>query len=188
MFRLIGVLWFALLGANSALAHPHIWVDVQYQAVVDMPAIETLNATWSWDVFTSLSLLEAYDENADGKFTGNERAQLLEGLQNLKKDDYFVQLKVADETLKPASVTISDLGMKDKMLWMTLKVTLPAPVNLETTKLTMAFGDPEYYFAMVPLEVGLLELSGSLAESCTPMEQDAKELGIETWVALSCQP
>jgi len=185
---LIGVLWFALLGANSALAHPHIWVDVQYQAVVDSPAIETLNATWSWDVFTSLSLLEAYDENADGQFTGNERAELLEGLQNLKKDDYFVQLKVADKAIKPQSVTISDVGMKDKMLWMTLKVRLATPVNLEKTTLSMAFGDPEYYFAMVPSEAGLLRLSGALAEICTPIEEDAKELGIETWINLSCQP
>jgi len=188
LFRLIGVLWFALLGANSALAHPHIWVDVQYQAVVDAPTIETLNATWSWDVFTSLSLLEAYDENADGQFTGNERAELLEGLQNLKKDDYFVHLKVAGNAIKPKSVTITDFGMKDKMLWMTLKVSLSTPINLEKTPLSMAFGDSEYYFAMVPLEEGLLRLSGALAESCTPLDHDAKEQGIETWVDLSCQP
>lgn len=187
MFRLIGVLLLGCLSASPALAHPHIWIDSQYQAVVDTPTITTLQATWSWDLFTSVSLLEAYDDNGDGKFTGKEKTALLEGLGNLKKDDYFVHLKVDDKVLKPESVEIGNFGFKNQMLWMTLTVTLPTPINLEKSTLSMAFGDPEYYFAMVPLEVGLLSLSGALAETCTPISHDAKELGIETWIDLSCQ-
>ncbi|MBJ7553764.1 DUF1007 family protein [Marinomonas spartinae] len=177
-----------LLGASQALAHPHIWVDSQYQITVDTPTIQTFNATWSMDAFTSVSLLENYDTNGDGQLTGEERQELLKGLQNLKKNDYFVHLKVNKKDVKPKEVKITDFGFKNKLLWVNLKVTLKTPVNLNQSTLSIAFGDPEYYFAMVPLEEGLLRLSGKLAESCTPISHDGKERGIETWVDLTCEP
>ena len=90
--------------------------------------------------------------------------------------------------VKPKEVKITDFGFKNKLLWVTLKVTLTTPVNLNQSTLSIAFGDPEYYFAMVPLEEGLLRLSGKLAESCTPISHDGKERGIETWVDLTCEP
>ncbi|SBS25958.1 hypothetical protein MSP8886_00445 [Marinomonas spartinae] len=188
VLRFIGLVLGALLGANQALAHPHIWVDSQYQITVDSPAIQTFDATWSMDAFTSLSLLQNYDTNGDGKLMGEERKELLNGLRNLKKNDYFVQLKVNQKTVRPKDVEITHFSFKNKLLTVDLKVTLKAPVNLYQSTLSIAFGDSDYYFAMVPLEEGLLRLSGKLAESCTPISHDGKERGIETWVDLTCEP
>lgn len=188
VLRRVVLFLVAVVGANHAMAHPHIWVDSQFQITVDTPTIKTLNATWSMDVFTSVSLLENYDTNGDGKLTGDERKELLDGLKNLKKNDYFVHLKVNKKDVAPKDVEITDFGFKDKMLWANLTVVLATPVDLNTSTLSLAFGDSEYYFAMVPLEEGLLRLSGKLAESCTLISRDAKDRGIESWVDLTCQP
>jgi len=188
VLRRVVLVFVAILSTNQAMAHPHIWVDSQFQITVDTPTIKTVDATWSMDVLTSVSLLENYDTNGGGKLTGDERTELLKGLNNLKKNDYFVHLKVNKKDVKPKDVEITDFGFKDKMLWANLTVSLAAPVDLSKSTLSLAFGDSEYYFAMVPLEEGLLRLSGKLAESCTPISRDGKERGIESWVDLTCQP
>ena len=113
---------------------------------------------------------------------------LLSGLKNLKKDDSFVHLKTAGKTLNPKDVSSTDFGFKKKMLWENFIITLPKPVNPATLMLSLAFGDIEYYYAMLPLEAALWRFSGKLAKICMPVRHDAKELAIKTWVALSCKP
>lgn len=183
------VILLSVVMSGLALAHPHVWVDSQYQVVVDKPSIDTLEANWSLDLFTSASLIEEYDVDGDGKFAGQEKADMIDVLKSFEKYGYFIHMKVDGKKIEPKQVTIVDIGVKDKELWMKLGITLPKPVDLDKSTLSLAFGDEEYYFAMVPLEAGLVQLSGMLAETCTPVTRDdTSDIGIESWVDLHCEP
>jgi ABC-type uncharacterized transport system substrate-binding protein len=88
----------------------------------------------------------------------------------------------------PKGVRNIDVRIRDQMLWIRLGIELPAPVNLETSTLSLAFGDDELYFAMEPLEEGLVSLSGALSEICTPIEREATETSVAVWVDVTCKP
>lgn len=181
-------LWLCLciLFAGNAVAHPHVWVDSQYQVTIDQPNIELLEGTWSLDLFTSTSLIAEYDVNADGELTGQEKLDVIEVMQSFDTYGYFIKMKLDGHDIKPQTVRILDVGIRDQMLWMHFNIALPEPVDLSTSVLSLAYGDDEFYFAMEPLEEGLVRLSGMSAEICTPMKRNAEEIAVAFWVDLSC--
>ena len=183
--------WFCLLlsgalCANTAMAHPHVWVDSQYRVTVNESNITTLEGTWSLDLFTSTSLIAEYDVNFDGELTGQEKLNMLEVLKSFETYGYFIKLKKDGEDFLPEKVKIFDVRIRDQMLWMHLSIALPEAVDLNKSVLSLAYGDDELYFAMEPLEEGLVRLSGALSETCTPAEREAEEMSIAFWVDLSC--
>ncbi|WP_111637251.1 DUF1007 family protein [Marinomonas shanghaiensis] len=176
------------LFAGSAMAHPHVWVDSEYRVKVDQTNLETLEATWSLDLFTSTSLIAEYDVDGDGDLTGQEKLDMIEVLKSFQQYGFFIKMKQDGADIVPSDVQVLDVRVRDQMLWIRLGIALPAPVNLATSTLSLAFGDDELYFAMEPLEEGLVRLSGALSETCTPVEREAKETSVAVWVDLTCQP
>lgn len=186
MIRHLVCLCLSLLCAGTVSAHPHVWVDAQYQLTVDQLTISHVKASWELDLFTSTSLIMEYDVDGDGIFEGQERDVMLDTLRSFDKYGYFIKMAVDGNSTTPTKVDILDIGIRDQMLWMTLDIELPEPVNLETSTLSLAFGDDELYFAMVPVEEGLVKFSGALSESCTPVEREAEEVSVEIWMDVSC--
>ncbi|NLQ18023.1 DUF1007 family protein [Marinomonas sp. M1K-6] len=180
--------FFSALFAVSAMAHPHVWVDSQYRVNVDQATIETLEATWGLDLFTSTSLIVEYDVDGDGELTGQEKLDMIEVLKSFDQYGFFIKMKQDGADIVPNEVQVLDVRVRDQMLWIRLGIALPTPVNLETSTLSFAFGDDELYFAMEPLEEGLVRLSGTLSETCTPIEREAEETSVALWVDLTCKP
>ena len=187
MIRVWLCLCVSVLFTASALAHPHVWVDSQYRVKVDQSSIETLEATWSLDLFTSTSLIAEYDVDGDGDLAGQEKLDMIEVLKSFQQYGFFIKMKQDGADIVPSDVQVLDVRVRDQMLWIRLGIALPAPVNLETSTLSFAFGDDELYFAMEPLEEGLVRLSGSLSETCTPVEREAEETSVAMWVDLTCK-
>lgn len=177
----------SFLFVSKAIAHPHVWVDSQYRVTVDQPNVSELEGTWSLDLFTSTSLIAEYDLNFDGELTGQEKIEMIEVLKSFDSYGYFIKMKQDGTEIIPSGVRIIDVRIRDQMLWVRFGIALPTPVDLETSTLSLAFGDDELYFAMEPLEEGLVRLSGFLSEICTPVERDAEETSVAFWVDLSCK-
>lgn len=184
--------WLSLvitaLFAGTAMAHPHVWVDSQYRVKVDQAKIDQLEATWELDLFTSTSLIAEYDVDGDGELKGQEKLDMIEVLKSFENYGFFIKMKQDSVDLVPEKVHVVDVRIRDQMLWIRLGIDLPTPVNLETSTLSLAFGDDELYFAMEPLEEGLVRLSGALSEICTPVEREATETSVAVWIDLTCQP
>lgn len=176
-----------LLGSAQIIAHPHVWIDSQYQLDLDQPNIHSLQASWSFDLFTSTGLIIEYDVDADGALTGQEKVAMIEVLESFDQYGYFVALNLDGQPITPSRIRVTDVGIHDQMLWAKLDIELAQNVDLRTSTLSLAFGDESLYFAMVPVEQGLLNLSGSFAEACTPNQREAEEISIESWSDISCQ-
>ena len=174
--------------AIKALAHPHVWVDTQYRVKVDSMQIDRLEATWSLDLFTSTSLIAEYDIDANGELEGQEKLDMLDVLKSFETYGYFIKMKRDGVDFVPDNVQVADVRIRDQMLWIRMAIHLPEKVDLQTSTLSLAFGDDELYFAMEPLEEGLVRLTGAMAEVCTPAEREAEETSIAFWVDLTCQP
>ena len=187
MVRFILCLCLSVLFVGNAVAHPHVWVDSQYRVTVNQAQVETLEGTWSLDLFTSISLISEYDIDSDGEFTGQEKVEMIDVLTSFENYGYFIKMRQDGAEIVPTGVRILDVRIRDQMLWVRFAITLPAPVNLETSTLSLAFGDDELYFAMEPLEEGLVRLSGALSEACTPIKREAEEMSVVSWVDLSCK-
>lgn len=183
----VGTILTSTLFVSHAMAHPHVWVDSQYRVNVERAEIDSLEATWSLDLFTSTSLIAEYDVDADGALTGQEKLDMIDTLKSFDKYGYFIKMKQDGADLVPNNVRILDVRIRDQMLWIRLSIVLPKPVDLATSTLSLAFGDDELYFAMEPLEEGLVRLSGALSEACTPVEREATETSVAFWVDLSCR-
>ncbi|MBJ7536164.1 DUF1007 family protein [Marinomonas sp. C1424] len=180
-------LCLSLLWASNVLAHPHVWVDSQYRVKVDEPSIERMEATWGLDLFTSTSLIAEYDLDSDGEFTGQEKVEMVEVLKSFENYGYFIKMKQDGTDITPKAVDVLDVRIRDQMIWIRLGIELPSAIDLTTSRLSFAFGDDELYFAMVPLEEGLMRLSGRWSEACTPVSREAEEVSVEEWVDLSCK-
>ena len=127
-----------------------------------------------------------YDSNADGEILGAEKAALVEVMRTFDQFDFFIKLLISGDTIKPI-VEVVDLAIRDQQLWVKLGLSLPEPVDLRQHTLSLAFGDDDLYFAMVPAEDGLLRLTGALVETCTPTYRAAEELSIDSWGDLVCE-
>ncbi|MCB5162137.1 DUF1007 family protein [Marinomonas algarum] len=182
-------LWSVLLVCLpvTATAHPHVWVDSQYRVVVNQATLQRLEATWSLDLFTSASLIAEFDVDGDGEFIGQEKIDMIEVMKSFDQYGYFIKLQQDNMAVLPSKVSVLDVRIRDQMLWIRLGIELPTGVNLATSTLSLAFGDDELYFAMEPLEEGLVRLSGVLSETCTPIEREATETSVAMWVDLSCR-
>lgn len=174
------------LAAASASAHPHIWIESYYQVDVTAPNIQRVEAVWAFDAFSSNDLLIEFDTNADGRLEKEEKAEAAAALRNLEQYGYFLAMQEDGEALTADSVQILDLWVQEDMLHVRLGIVLPEPVNVQQHTLRLGFGDPENYFAMVIPDAGLIKLTGTLAELCTPTPAAAEAIYMEGWVDLSC--
>ena len=73
----------ALIGglavAGPALAHPHVFVDTQIEAIMTAGGlVEAVRITWTYDDFYTLMILEerGLDPDGDGNLTGAETASI----------------------------------------------------------------------------------------------------------------
>lgn len=168
-------------------AHPHVFMDAQYRLQVNTLSIDSLEATWLFDLFTSTSLVLEYDQNADGQLQGEEKKALAEVMQSFETFGYFLKIYQAEQAIVPSQVDIVDIRIVDQQIWVRLGISLAEKISLKTAPLSLAFGDDELYFALTPPPMGnLLRLEGVLAELCTPTSRDAEELAIDSWVDVSC--
>jgi len=184
-FRILLSAWLLFI-ANAANAHPHVFIEAQYRVDLNHPTVNTFEASWKFDLFTSFSLILEFDANADGKFQGAEKTIVAEKLDSFKPFDYFLKVVVDGQTVRPAEITVVDVQIAQEQVLVTFGVRLLETVSLRDQPLSLSFGDDEFYFALMPPDSGLLNLQGTLAETCTPIEREAEEMAIDSWVDLSC--
>lgn len=182
--------WFAMISvmlmASAASAHPHIWMDSYYKIDLKSPKVQNFEAHWTFDLFSSLEMLMAFDVDANGKLEGQEKADAAQAMTNLAQYGYFLQIQVDEEPVTPQAVTVVDVSAQDQKLLVRFGIELPEAVDLQEQTLRLGFGDPENYFALVVPDEGLLKLTGMMAEMCTPTPQKAEAFYMEGWIDLHC--
>lgn len=149
LFRFSALVAFVLSSMTIATAHPHVWVSVQAELVMDGKLIKAVNHRWTFDEAFSAFATQGLDENQDGTLTREELQPLAQvNVESLSEYDYFSDLyrtgaKEGDEAVfaDPTDYWLSK--GTDKL---TLHFTLPVVAKLDASQeLTLDVYDPSFF-------------------------------------------
>lgn len=140
------VLPVLLLISQPLAAHPHVWVDVQVEVVIDQGTATGLNVVWLLDDEFSQLILSDCDTNQNGKIDPSEvPAVKASYFDNLRLYDYFCHIYLGKKSI-PTPVPQkfqADLQSSGKM-----RYRFFLPLNLKVTSkvpLLLSFYDDSFY-------------------------------------------
>nr|WP_321980652.1 DUF1007 family protein [uncultured Cohaesibacter sp.] len=135
---------------SAAQAHPHVWVSVQSDLVMDGAKIKAINHRWTFDEAFSAFASQGLDENEDGVLSREELQPLAQvNVESLSEYGYFSELyeKGALNSSKespfgePTNYWLSTKGDQ-----LELHFTLPVVADIDTHKeAVLDIYDPSFF-------------------------------------------
>ncbi len=152
---------FVLLFLTSLLfAHPHTFIDIYPDIVVENGKIKKLHLTWKIDEMTSSMLLMDVDSNGNGKIDKNEEKNIEQNYFNTMTDyDFYTYIKVAGKKVTLPEITHFHAFVEKN------KVCYGFDFELHTNakETSLEFGDSDFYIAMV-LKDEFVKVKGAKAK------------------------
>ncbi|RVV97909.1 DUF1007 family protein [Mesobaculum littorinae] len=149
--RLMTILTLSMGCAAPALAHPHIFIDTDFDLVFDASgALTGVRVEWSYDDFYSLLLVEEKELDADGD--GVPEQDRLDAFAGKDVDwaagfpgDFSVTLDGAEQVLRPPEN--HEAWWRDDRFVTSHIRPLAAPVAVEGHRIVARSYDPTYFVA-----------------------------------------
>jgi len=146
--RLLGVLLLAggiVLGANSAQAHPHVWITASSELIYAPDgSISGVRHAWTFDDMFSTYALQGIDSKTKGVYSREELAPLAQtNVDSLKEFAYFTFAKADGKKEKFQEPVDYFLEYKDAAL--TLHFTLPLKTPVKPKQLALEVFDPSFF-------------------------------------------
>jgi ABC-type uncharacterized transport system substrate-binding protein len=183
-----GLMIAAIVGAGSAVAHPHVFVDAKAEVVFDPQGrITAVRNIWQFDEAFTAFAIQGLDADGDGKLSDAELAPLAKvNVDSLKEYDFFTYLVFGKD--KHVFVPPTEYWLEFHGARLTLFFTLPLkqPVAVHGTA-TIEIFDPEYFVAFSFIKDKPVALDGPPA-GCSATYRAPHELDASTMNALAAIP
>lgn len=166
--------------SSAALAHPHVWVDMQSTIVfTDEGLIKGVDVEWTFDDAYAQVALDGLDVNKDGFYSQAELAPLTkENIDSLKSYEYFTVMRANGEQLKIADVTDAGQIYSSDKLSLHFQVPLATPLDPRKSKFMLKVYDPEFFIDFEYPKQDGADVSGNMPRQCTldvkPVPTDAE--------------
>ncbi len=179
----------AMLGLTvHALAHPHVFVDVNAELIFDETGkIKAVGNVWQFDDAFSAFATEGLDLDGDGKLGDAELQPLAKiNVESLADFGYFTHLSVdgTEQGFTPPTEYWLQYDGSLLTLFFTLPLDLPVAVGKDTT---LEIFDPEYFVAFNFPGEHPLTLNGAPA-GCTATYHPPKGVDDATMAILNSLP
>jgi len=156
----------ALIAANPAEAHPHIWIDAAATLVFEQGALVGVETQWTLDPFVSALLIEDFDADKNGVFEPDEMSALEQAtFVGLSEYGFYTHLRIDGVASSPEAVSDFLPTIRDDIVLFEFYVPLPAPVDPLRQSVDIAFYDDSYYTDLY-VEDSTVSLRGDLAAGC----------------------
>jgi ABC-type uncharacterized transport system substrate-binding protein len=154
--------------ATSALAHPHVFVEMRSDiAVREDGQVKGIDVEWAFDDAYAQVALEGMDANGDGAYSSEELAELTrENLDSLKDYDYFVTIRQGGRKLERGSIGLSSQTYIDGKLRLYFQLLLKTPADPKAGEIEFKIYDPEFFIAFDYVKSEPVTLDGSLSPGC----------------------
>ena len=156
------------LPARPALAHPHVWIDLDTALVFDdRGRLTGLRVHWVFDEFYSLYMMEDLDTDGDGVAEADKLHGMAQSsTKNLAEYDYFTEVEMDGSRLAQGSVTEAEAAVQDGRLVLTFTVPFAEPVAIDGKSLTYAVYDPTYYIEILHVKEDPVSFEGAAPSDC----------------------
>ena len=146
--RLLGLLLFAgalALGANTAQAHPHVWITASSELIYAPDgSISGVRHAWTFDDMYSTYVLQGIETKTKGVYSREELEPLAQtNVESLHEFGFFTFARADGKKEKFQEPVDYFLEYKDGLL--TLHFTLPLKTPLKPKLLALEVFDPEFF-------------------------------------------
>lgn len=150
---------------GSAMAHPHVWVDIKVSPSFDDSGnLVAFDQRWRFDTFYSVVLMEEIEQGGD-----EGKARLLDDIvRNLAQHEFYTRIRVNGERRSLADVEDFDLETDTRTAEFLFTLPLAEPVTARQLRqhgFSYQIYEPTYYMEMLHAESEGIQLSQS-AERC----------------------
>jgi ABC-type uncharacterized transport system substrate-binding protein len=135
----------ALVGTNTAQAHPHVWITATSELIYAPDgAISGVRHAWTFDDMFSTYALQGLETKIKGVYSHEELAPLAQtNVESLKEFGFFTFAKADGRKEKFEEPVDYFLECKDGLL--TLHFTLPLKTPVKAKALALEVFDPEFF-------------------------------------------
>jgi len=177
--------FLAFVSAPASNAHPHVFIDARAGFVLDDEGqLTALRITWTYDAFSSLTLLDILDLDADGDgvLSDGDIARLVEAQtiwpDDFEGDTYLEQSGVPVALTRPTNGTAS---MPATQISVAFDLPLEAPLS-QPRDVVLRLYDPTYYFAYSA--TGLEDTPAGCASEIVAFQPDNATSALRAQLAL----
>ncbi len=169
-WKLVMCLLIGGLYTQSVTAHPHSWIDMKADMILDEQGrLTAIRQHWAFDTYFSMvTLADALNEHGD-KQTGLKKLAD-EFIHNLTEFHYFSELTVDGteiELPRPSSYRlIEKTGAEQPILALEMRFDMTRPLVIEDKNLAWSVFDPTYYIAMNYSKISNVSIEGEKAARC----------------------
>jgi ABC-type uncharacterized transport system substrate-binding protein len=157
----------ALGWSGSALAHPHVWIEMRSDIVVENGRVTGINVQWTFDDGYAQAALDGLDTDGDGVYSQDELAVLTkENMASLKDYDYFLHPRVDGKKVLLAEARDAGQIYSNNRLSLYFTVPLANPVDPSTQDFYYRIYDPDFFIAMDYAKDDPVTVIGALPQSC----------------------
>jgi len=158
----------ALSLAGEADAHPHVWIAMRSDVVInDKGEVSAIAVEWTFDDGYAQVALDGLDSNGDGVYSQSELEPLtLENMKSLKDYNYFVVPRVNGKIVAIKDPVDYGQIYSDGKLELHFTVPLAAPVNPHKVEFQYKVYDPEFFIAMDYVEQDPVGIQGAMPQGC----------------------
>ncbi|MDB6178235.1 DUF1007 family protein [Paracoccus sp. Z330] len=177
-----------MLTATTAMAHPHVFVDVRGSFLLDeQQRLTALRIHWTYDAFTSLVLYDTLqlDDDGDGQLDADDLRKIERGEtdwpQDYEGDTYLFIDGQKTALSRPRDAKAESLGDR---IGVGFTLELETPVDLVGQTANLKIYDPIYYYAYsVTEDSGLEESNPDCDLRIAPFEPDGETSAIQAELA-----
>lgn len=177
---LSGLALLSLAAATPAMAHPHVWVEMRSDLVLnDKGQVSAVNLMWTFDDAYAQMALEGLDTNGDGVYDPSELEPLTrENIDSLKDYGYFTYVRYNGQ--KQAIGAPVDAGQiySNNKLQLHMQVPLLTPLDPAKGAFVLKIYDPDFFIAFDYPKEDPVSVIGTLPQGCElvvkPVPTDAE--------------
>mgnify|MGYP000079684340 CR=1 FL=1 len=132
----------------GVFAHPHAFVDLKTQALIENQTLKGFRMSWTLDEIASSTLIYEMQSSADPVKAKQDLTK--EMIDTAKQDHYFSYLYNQKNNLIPFTEMPSDYGfvVENNRIIFSMNVYLSVPQKLSIVPITLMSYEPTYYMAM----------------------------------------
>jgi ABC-type uncharacterized transport system substrate-binding protein len=187
MLRLFTALLVVFLSAQTAQAHPHVFVGAKAEVIFDNNGnVIGINHLWTFDEQYSAFATMGFPKTPDGKLDPAKLAELAKiNTESLSDFDYFTVAKAAGKKVafsKPENATMVENGKA-----ITLMLTLPLKEPISGRTFSLEVSDPTYFVAFSFDEASDAVVISKAPSGCTVSVRRPKAEDLTNYSKLSDQ-